>query len=229
MSDLYREVVHKSGGSFEREGAVHKLLFPMGVELDTSTSFLNHNLWLLDERLTFANYIASDLPLKSHRLLFEVNSGREPDIVCYYNLGFSEDDPALGELRNVVIVELKRPGPYSQRPETPWDQTRDYIEKIREGFWESTTGQKVKASESTKFYCFIVCDTDNQKIQAMIVRDQFKAIYGGTEGYFLYHESYQAYVELIPFEKILRDAERKHRAFFERIGFIQGKWSNLSQ
>lgn len=193
----------------------------MGAELDTSTSFLNHNLWLLDERLTFANYIASDVPLNKHRVLFEVSSGREPDIVCYYNLGLSEDDPALGELHNVVIVELKRPGPYSRRVETPWEQTMDYIVKIRKGFWEDSKGQKIKASESTKFYCFIVCDTDDQKIQNMIVRDQFKPIYGGVEGYSLYHASFQAYVELIPFEKILRDAEHKHGAFFERVGLIQ--------
>ena len=221
--DLYREVLLKSGNSFEKEAAVHKLMFPMGEDLDTSKSFLNHNLWLLDERLTFANYVASDLPISKHRMLFEVDSKREPDIVCYYNFGFSEDDPALDELHNVVIVELKRPGPHAQRPETPWDQTMDYIKKIREGFYEDRRGQKVKASESTKFYCFIVCDTDDQKIQSMIERDQFQPIYGGVEGYSLYHLKYQAYVELVPFQKILRDAERKHRAFFERIGLIQGK------
>lgn len=28
----------------------------------------------------------------------------------------------------------------------------------------------------------------------------------------------RAYAELLPFEKVLRDAERKHRAFFERSG-----------
>lgn len=67
--DLYREILQKSGNAFEKEAAVHKLMFPMGEELNTSRAFLNHNLWLLDERLTFADYIASDLPLNNHRIL----------------------------------------------------------------------------------------------------------------------------------------------------------------
>jgi hypothetical protein len=33
-------------------------------------------------------------------------------------------------------------------------------------------------------------------------------------------EGLRAHVELIPFERILRDSERKHRAFFERLGLL---------
>ena len=74
LSNLYSEILKKSGDRFEREAAIHNLMFPMGEDLDTSTAFLSHNLWLLDERLTFASYIASDLPLNQHRILFNVDS-----------------------------------------------------------------------------------------------------------------------------------------------------------
>ena len=106
---LFRRAIIISIGSCSKnprialsiEAAIHTLLFPMGTDLDTSKSFHDHNLWLLDERLTFANYIASDFPLRKPYVLFDVNSSDEPDIVCYYNLGFSEDDPAEGELRKL--------------------------------------------------------------------------------------------------------------------------------
>jgi hypothetical protein len=216
---IYRELLKKSGDRFQLEAAIHKLLFPMGTELDTSKSFRDHNLWLLDERLTFANYIASDYPLKNHRVLFGVNSPDEPDIVCYYNLGFSEDDPAEGELRTVMIVELKRPGPIGNRDENPYQQTMRYIRQIREGTW-GEGGQKIKATDNTRFYCLIVCDLDQKMLGRMVEEYQLKPIFDGVDGYVIYNDPLKAYVEFIPFEKVLRDAERKHRAFFDRLGLF---------
>ncbi|MEK6371222.1 MAG: ATP-binding protein [Acidobacteriota bacterium] len=214
--DIYRELMNKSGDRFQREAAIHKLLFPMGAELDSATH-LDHNLWLLDERLTFADYIASDMPLNQHGALFAVESKDEPDIACYFNMGFSEDDPAEGDLKNVVIVELKRPGPVASKPESPWTQVIRYIGDIREGRW-SEGGRKIKASSNTRFYCYIVCDLDNPTIDLMRLSHQFKPIFDGAGGYYLYHDDLKAYAELVPFERVLRDAERKHRAFFARLG-----------
>lgn len=214
--EMYREVMKKSGDKFQREALVHKLLFPMGAELDNLTR-VDHNLWLLDERLTFADYIASDKPLNQHRVLFDVESKDEPDIACYFNLGFSEEDPAEGDLKSVVIVELKRPGPVAHRPENPWQQVIRYIDQIQEGLY-AEGGQKIKATAETRFYCYIVCDLDNPTIAAMRREHQFRPIFSGTDGYFLYNDELRAYAELVPFEKVLRDAERKHRAFFERLG-----------
>lgn len=214
--EMYREVMKKSGDKFQREALVHKLLFPMGAELDNFTR-VDHNLWLLDERLTFADYIASDKPLNQHKVLFDVESKDEPDIACYFNLGFSEEDPAEGDLKSVVIVELKRPGPVASRPENPWQQVIRYIDQIQEGLY-AEGGQKIKATAETRFYCYIVCDLDNPTIAAMRREHQFRPIFSGTDGYFLYNDELRAYAELVPFEKVLRDAERKHRAFFERLG-----------
>ncbi len=217
--DIYREVLRKAGNKFQREAAVHKLLFPMGVDAARSKAVEN-NLWLLDERLTFADYIASDMPLDQHKSLFSVPSQGEPDIACYFNLAFSEDDPAEGALQNVVIVELKRPGPVPQRPESPWTQVIRYITDIQQGKWLET-GRKIKAVESTRFYCYIICDLDNPTIEQMMLAHQFKPIFDGAGGHYLYHDKLKAYAELVPFERVLRDAERKHRVFFERLGLTK--------
>lgn len=215
--DMYRELMRKSKDRFEKEAAIHQLIFPMGKDHDTAKAFFPNNLWLLDERLTYASYIASDRPLNQHDVLFGVADRGEPDIVCYFNLGFSTDDPAEGNLKTVVIVEFKRPGPLARREENPWDQVLRYIDKIRDGFWNED-GQKIKADESTRFYCYIVCDLGNDIIGQLVNHREFTPLFDGSDGYFRYNERLRAYVELVPFEKVLKEAERKHRAFFDRLG-----------
>ena len=81
-------------------------------------------------------------------------------------------------------------------------------------------GCKIKASTSTRFYCFIVCDLDNRTITRMKREYQFVPVFDGIDGHVLYNAELKAYVELVPFERMLRDAERKHRAFFERLGLL---------
>lgn len=218
--ELYRQLLKKSGDRFQLEAAIHQLLFPMRMDVDPTRAKLPHNLWLIDERLTYASYIASDQPLKKHKVLFSVESTEEPDIVAYFNLGFSSEDPSEGSLRTVVIVELKRPGPLKKREENPWEQVMRYIDAIRNGFYAEGSGQKIQATESTLFYCYIVCDLDSDVIKQLINDYQFTPLFDGGEGYFLYNVPRKAYVELVPFEKLLRDAERRHRAFFERLGVV---------
>jgi hypothetical protein len=217
--EIYRQLLRKSGDRFELEAAVHRLIFPMGKDHDTSKAFMEHNLWLIDERLTFAEYIASDRQLRKHKVLFDVESGDEPDIVAYYTLTFSSDDPAMGPLHSVVIVELKRPGHLKGSNEDPWRQVTRYILKMREGFY-NVAGQKVKASETTRFYCYIICDTDDPNVRGFLLEAQFERLFDGEEGYFLYHRDLRTYAEVRPFTRLLVDAERNHRAFFERLGIL---------
>ena len=81
-------------------------------------------------------------------------------------------------------------------------------------------GQKIKATDNTRFYCLIVCDLDQITLQTMREEYQLKPIFDGVDGYIIYNEPLKAYAEFIPFEKVLRDAERKHRAFFDRLGLF---------
>jgi hypothetical protein len=220
--DVYRELLRKTQGRFEKEAAIHNLIFPMGKEHQTDKGLTSNNLWLLDERLTYADYIASDRPLNQHKVLFEVTDRDEPDVVCYFNLGFSTEDPAEGRLRTVVLVEFKRPGPVARRVENPAEQVLRYVDKIRAGFFNEN-GQKIKGDEGTRFYCYIVCDLDNDVIEELVKFRDFTPLFDGSDGYFRYVPPLRAYIELIPFERILSDAERKHRAFFERLGVGSSK------
>jgi hypothetical protein len=217
--DLYDQILRKSGDQFQKESAIHNLIFPMGKEHTSTQAFLKHNLWLIDERLTYANYIASDKQIRTHKPLFGVASAGEPDIALYYNLGFSSDS-IDDVLHNVVIVEFKRPGPLAHRVENPYQQIVRYIRDIREGFYRFEDGKKIKVADTTRFYCYIVCDLDNETIRQMVEENQFRPLFGGQEGYSLYNDAMRAYIELVPFERILRDAKRNHRAFFDSAGLL---------
>jgi hypothetical protein len=218
--DILEQVLKKASDRFQREATVHELIFPMRREHEPSKAFMEHNLWLVDERLTYASYIASDLGLNQHKVLFEVDDPGEPDIAAYFNIGFSSDS-LDGPLHNVVIVEFKRPGPLKRRDESPHEQVLRYMTRIRDGFYNEN-GQKIKAALTTRFYCYIVCDLDSEEVTRMRDWHQYKPIFDGEDGYFLYHDPYRAYIELVPFERLLRSAKRNHRAFFERAGLLTG-------
>ncbi|RUU54438.1 hypothetical protein EOC99_29440 [Mesorhizobium sp. M7A.T.Ca.TU.009.01.1.1] len=213
--ELYEKVIGKSGDKFEREAAVHSLIFPRHSAVSGHRDFDDNNLWLVDERLTFANFIDSDRDITKHAALFEVSSGNEPDIACYFSFAFSTDD-SLDDLREVVIVELKRPGPLPSRDEHPYTQVIRYIRNIREGKW-SKNGPKIKANQSTRFYAYIICDISEKLTQAIVDEYQFHPMFGGTEGYFIFNPTLNAYIEFVPFERVGRDARRRHKAFFDRL------------
>jgi hypothetical protein len=120
----------------------------------------------------------------------------------------------------VVIVEFKRPDRLGQREENPYQQIMRYIRDMREGFYRFEDGKKVKVADSTRFYCYVVCDLDGVTVKQMVEENMFVPLFDGQEGYSLYNPSVRAYIELVPFERILRDARRNHRAFFERAGFL---------
>jgi len=70
----------------------------------------SHNLWLVDERLTFHNYLASDKTLNSMPITGDTTT-KEPDL-CVLNV---YDNPILVSeskrlpLASITVVEIKRP------------------------------------------------------------------------------------------------------------------------
>lgn len=75
MLKLLQQLLRRrDDGKAELEKELHNLIFPMGGDSST-TDYSEHNLWLLDERLVFSEYIASD------RKISTKTAPTEPDIV----------------------------------------------------------------------------------------------------------------------------------------------------
>jgi hypothetical protein len=84
------------------EEVVHQLVFPMR-RTSEDIPYHEQNLWLIDERLTFHSFIASDKPLSSHKD-FTSDSTKRPDLFIYdRKIIFSEGEQPINSVTNSRI------------------------------------------------------------------------------------------------------------------------------
>ena len=63
MLELLEDALKRQAtGKYSREELVHRIMFPLRRTSD-DVAYDEHNLWILDEKLAYHAYLASDLPL----------------------------------------------------------------------------------------------------------------------------------------------------------------------
>lgn len=77
---LEKAIERKADGSYAREDVIHGLIVPMQITSDDA-KFKRQSLWLVDERLAFHNFLASDVPLAKQPITSNTTT-KEPDISC---------------------------------------------------------------------------------------------------------------------------------------------------
>jgi hypothetical protein len=216
---LNKAIERQDNGKYAREDLIHKLIMPMGKD-SNCLSLDNCNLWLVDERLAFHNYLASDKTLNSMPITGS-SSTKEPDI-CALNV---YDNPLLVTesskfpLASLVIVEIKRPMRNDAKEgedKNPIEQATGYLEKIRQGGVMTAKGRPIPRSESIPGFCFIICDltsTMEQRCKAANLK-----ITSDKMGYFGYNDNYAAYIEVSSFERLVNAAKERNKAFFDKLG-----------
>ena len=203
----------QSTGGFAVEKAVHDLFFPTRATSD-DIDYDEHNLWLVDERLAYHRYLASDIPFAQQTGPIQVESRDRPDLVIFNRaVAFAEN----ADYTSVVIVEFKRPerSNYDEK-DNPLKQVMDYVRQIREGKARREDGRTIDLPENTPFYCYAIATLTPQLRELAEHRD-FKHTPDGR-GFFNFHSGYNAYIEILSYEKVLRDAKKRNRAFFDRLG-----------
>ena len=195
-------------GNIEKE--IHNLIYPQGRDT-TNINYEEHNLWLIDERLVFSEYIASD------RKIYKSAKSGEPDLVIFdRKQSFRSGD---NELSNpLTIFEFKRPKRENyKQDDDPILQVGNYLKEIRAGKYETPKGlEKIKVNENTPVYAYIICDI-TKKIKEFAEEMHQLTISPDGEGYFGYHKGYKMYVEIISFSKLVKDAKLRNQIFFERL------------
>ncbi len=194
-------------GSFKKERMIHSLICPMQKTSD-EIPYDDLNLWVINENLVYNKFLASDKSISSMPL--DSSSRKEPDILgidtaCAY----VQDDLTCN---NITIVEFKKPGNDSK---SAIDQVIDYIKEIKEGKRKNKDGKTISVTEATFFYCYIICD-----LSPKIVGDCRKYSYTKTadgEGFYGFNNCYNAYIEVISYNKLILDAERRHNTFFKKL------------
>ena len=198
--------------NYQREDALHSLICPMRVE-SSELQLEDHNLWLLDDRLAFFHHFASD---KSAASYSNVDAKDRPDLAFFYDTCVAWREGENSD--TVVLVEFKKPmrDDYTSGRD-PVQQILLYAKMLRtEKALPDLTGKAIRGvNPSTAFHCYVVADITPTLEERIIGR--FAHTPDG-EGYFGYSQDPPAFVEIVPYGKILRDAKVRNTVFFKTLG-----------
>jgi len=206
-----RGLRRQDDGKFNKESFLHNLIYPMKTTSD-DIEYEAHNLWLIDEKLSYCKYIASDV-------YFDNDSKQErTDILMLDNpVAVSESKNDGTVFDTIIIFELKRPmrDDYNDG-NNPISQLYSYIRKIRSGEAKDKYHRMIHVNDSTKYYLYAVCDITSKLLP-------YIEQYGFTRtpdnlGYYDFNKTYNAYFEVLSYDKILNDAKKRNRVLFDKLG-----------
>lgn len=195
---------------FER--VLHKMIFPMGAT-SKDIFFEQQNLWVIDERLCYHTLLTSDKKLNSVPGL-KGTSGKEPDIFAFFYdtpIGVAESDnlPSGG----VIIIEFKRPG-RDDYDKDPADQIIQRFREISDGNVNDIEGRQINPA-NLRYTGYLIAD---------LKPSLHKQVYGryhrtaDNEGYFFNLAAGNGCIEIISYDKLVKDAGRRNRILFDKLG-----------
>lgn len=210
--DLFESLrKRKDDGTASYESAMHNLIYPMGYNSE-ELDYEDHNLWLLDERLAFSKFTASDQS--------NYNSNSEaPDLVHFFDNRIMYRQGENEIISPVCIIEFKRPKRKNYTDsENPITQALKYARQIQEGKYELPDGiESIKASkESTPIFIYIVCDIV-PKIDDFADWSNLTKSPDG-ERYFGFIKNSNAYIEIMSYKSLITHAKMRNAIFFDKLG-----------
>jgi hypothetical protein len=204
-------------GNYSREDAIHTLIVPMRTD-SNKVSSEGSNLWIIDERLAFHDYLASDKTLKSMPITGS-DSTKEPDILATRLI----DSPVLAAegqklpLPSIVVVEIKRPmRKDATEGKNPIQQCLDYVKRIRAGGVRTATGRPIPPTHEPPAFCYIIADLTDKMIERCEISN-LRPTHDGL-GYFGFNDNAKAYIEVMSFDGLVNSATERNRAFFDKLG-----------
>lgn len=202
---------------YYREEVIHELIVPLRSNSE-DLDYTQHNLWILDDRLSFYTFFRSDRPL--HTFVEGAESRREPDLTVVYDqaLAFRRE----GQDEPVIIIEFKRPGRDDfDGNSNPVTQVLDYVDLFRNGASVvGKDGRLIKPiSQATRFICYVVADFTPSLLKVIRTTPANNPTADGR-GYFGVSTQHNATIEVLPYEKVLDDARIRNEAFFRHLGLV---------
>lgn len=212
---LERLLERRESGRYSLEATVHKTIFPLRSTSD-EVPIEQQNLWILDEKLAYHRFLASDVPLKKSDAIVSDDTAR-PDLLI-----FNRPIAVVGGERpysSIVIFEFKRPmrADYNDG-ENPIRQVLSYVRKIRNKNAIDRVGRPIPITDATPFYCYIVADlTPKLRTQA---EDAGYIETPDGEGFYHFNPNHRAYIEIMSFDKLVQDAKKRNRVLFDKLNIL---------
>lgn len=208
--DLLKEQLKmRSDGKYERESVIHQTIFPRWKTSD-EVLYDDQNLWILDERLAYHTFLASDRAISTYKVL-KSKDGRKPDIVIF---GESESP-----YDSVVIIEFKRPMREGYTDEDPIRKLFEIADSIRSSDSDivDDEGRPIKTHAASRIYCYLICDLVADQIVQHAKMNRLTPTPDG-EAYYGYHPEFEASMEVIDYNRLVKDAVKRNRILFTHLG-----------
>ena len=214
---LLEATLESTNGKYSPEDVIHSLICPMGVT-SAEIPFEEMNLWLIDDRLSYHEFLSSDKTFGSIPIIDGVDADRNRDRmdISIFNipLSFSE-----GKVRHnsISIIELKKAmrNDYNKREKDPIDQVLGYVRTLRSGNALSKDGRPLTGLDNVAFHCYIIADLTPSLITRAENSGYIKTIDG--EGFFGYNGPQNAYIQIISYNKIIEDAKKRNQILFDKL------------
>ncbi len=200
-------------GKYSKEARIHSIICPMSFTSD-DVRFDEMNLWLIDDRLAYHQFLASDKPM---RTLPVIDSGEDKrmDIAIFDKaISYSADNESIN---SITIVELKKPhrNDFSNDDSNPIAQVLNYVSSIKNGSVTQSNGREFGNVQNAAFYCYVIADLTSSLRNAAENAALMKTPDG--EGYFGFNSAKGAYVEVISYNKLLKDAKKRNQVLFDKL------------
>lgn len=200
-------------GKYSKEAQIHRIICPMQAT-SNEIRFDDMNLWLVDDRLAYHHFLASDKKINTIPLLSNGSDKRMDIAVFDAALSYSADPD---NIRSITIVELKRPmrNDFSSDDKDPITQVYDYVSDIKDGNVRRPNGRGFGDTRNVAFYCYIIADLTPSLHKSAKRADLTLAQDG--EGYFGFNSNIGTYIEIISYDKLLKDAKQRNQALFDKL------------
>jgi hypothetical protein len=230
MAKLAKHVVHRKAtlsfleaslgvgdhGKYKLENAVHKIVFPLKRTSDDVKPD-QMNLWILDEKLAYHYYLASDIPFTDMGEVVDIASGDRPDLLIFHGTSaFADSAPPFSSL---TLIEFKRPARNAyDDDDNPISQVYKYVREIKAGKAKDRKGRPITVPDHIPIYVYIICDI-TPKLREHAENHPLTAT-PELDGYFGYNQNLKTYIEIISFNKLVGDAKKRNAVLFEQLGLV---------
>ncbi len=210
--NLFENGLHiQDDGKFNKEKYMHDLIYPMRTSSDL-IDYESHNLWLIDETLSYCQYITSDIP-------FDNNPAEERVDVLFLDrpVAVAEESNDGTIYDAITIFELKRPmrDEYTD-DNNPMTQLYEYVQKIKAGKAKDIKHRPIRTGETTKFYLYAICDI-TPTLEHFLDQRGFIPT-PDNMGRYQYNDRLHSYFEILSYNKVLNEAKKRNRILFDKLG-----------
>lgn len=202
-------------GKYFKEEDVHELIIPLR-STSSSLSVNEGNIWIIDDKLPFFKYFASDVQLR--KIFAGLSSRRRPDAILFDEVfgfrGTNGFDP-------VVLIEFKRPGRTSyDRRDNPVSQIVDYVVDINKGAKNLVDGKGAVISPFGKhawFHAYVIADL-TKELASVLDRD-VSGIIPTHDGWgrLAIFPQHSLFVQVISYRLLLRHSVLRNKPFFDKL------------